>query len=38
MLALISYKVANTKVDNKVYDPFEILGLSTVRCLARYMR
>ena len=32
MLALLSYKVANTKVDNKVYDPFEILGLSTVRC------
>ncbi|KAJ3852121.1 Sec63 Brl domain-containing protein [Lentinula lateritia] len=28
VFAFLSYKVANAKMDNKVYDPFEILGLS----------
>jgi translocation protein SEC63 len=28
LFAFLSYKVANAKNDNKVYDPFEVLGLS----------
>ncbi|KAJ3745376.1 Sec63 Brl domain-containing protein [Lentinula detonsa] len=28
VFAFFSYKVANAKMDNKLYDPFEILGLS----------
>ncbi|KAJ7580214.1 Sec63 Brl domain-containing protein [Mycena floridula] len=28
-LAFVSYKVANAKIESTVYDPFEILGLST---------
>jgi hypothetical protein len=28
---LLAYKVATTKVDNKIYDPFEILGIKSVR-------
>jgi translocation protein SEC63 len=27
---LLSYKVATTKIENKIYDPFEILGIRTV--------
>ncbi|TFK35050.1 DnaJ-domain-containing protein [Crucibulum laeve] len=27
LLAFISYKVSNTKLDTKLYDPFEILGI-----------
>ncbi|KAI0301942.1 Sec63 Brl domain-containing protein [Multifurca ochricompacta] len=26
---LLSYKAATTKIDNKIYDPFEILGIKT---------
>ncbi|KAI0313248.1 Sec63 Brl domain-containing protein [Amylostereum chailletii] len=29
VFAALSYKVAHIKVDNKVYDPFEILGISS---------
>ncbi|KAJ4473619.1 Sec63 Brl domain-containing protein [Lentinula aciculospora] len=28
VFVLFSYKVANAKMDNKIYDPFEILGIS----------
>lgn len=38
LFAFLCYKVANVKQDGKVYDPFEILGIRTVRvdrCLAR---
>jgi hypothetical protein len=28
--AFLAYKTAGAKIENKVYDPFEILGLSTV--------
>jgi translocation protein SEC63 len=27
---LLSYKVATTTIDNKIYDPFEILGIKSV--------
>lgn len=30
LFGYISYKVANATLDNKVYDPFEILGIRTV--------
>ncbi|KAF5377761.1 hypothetical protein D9757_008081 [Collybiopsis confluens] len=29
LLGYLSYKVANAKLDNKIYDPFEILGISS---------
>jgi len=29
--SLLAYKVATTKVDNKIYDPFEILAIKSVR-------
>ena len=29
LFAYVAYKVANAKIDNKVYDPFEILGIKT---------
>jgi len=29
--AFVSYKVSQLKVENKVYNPFEILGIKTVR-------
>ncbi|TFY83259.1 hypothetical protein EWM64_g752 [Hericium alpestre] len=29
LFGLISYKLSNTAIENKVYDPFEILGLKT---------
>ncbi|EIN04311.1 hypothetical protein PUNSTDRAFT_108433 [Punctularia strigosozonata HHB-11173 SS5] len=29
VFGLLAWKVANTKLDNKLYDPFEILGIST---------
>jgi preprotein translocase subunit Sec63 len=32
-VALLSWKVLNTVTDNKVYDPFEILGISSVRAI-----
>lgn len=28
--SLLAYKVATTKIDNKIYDPFEILGIKSV--------
>jgi hypothetical protein len=31
---LLAYKVATTKVDNKIYDPFEILGIKSVRLIS----
>ena len=31
IFTLLAYKVATTKVDNKIYDPFEILGIKSVR-------
>ena len=31
LVAFLVYKVVTTEVENKVYDPFEILGLRTVR-------
>ena len=35
MFSLLAYKVTTTKIDNKIYDPFEILGIKSVslRCL-----
>jgi hypothetical protein len=27
---LLAYKVSTTKIDNKIYDPFEILGIKSV--------
>lgn len=34
--AFVSYKVSQLKVENKVYNPFEILGIKTVRfCICR---
>ncbi|RDB15649.1 Translocation protein sec63 [Hypsizygus marmoreus] len=29
LLGYVCYKVANAKLDNKIYDPFEILGIKT---------
>ncbi|KAG5645765.1 hypothetical protein DXG03_005302 [Asterophora parasitica] len=31
LLGFICYKVANATLDNKIYDPFEILGISAAR-------
>jgi translocation protein SEC63 len=33
--SLLAYKVSTTKIDNKIYDPFEILGIKSVspKCL-----
>jgi hypothetical protein len=28
--SLLAYKVATTKIDIKIYDPFEILGINSV--------
>jgi hypothetical protein len=28
--SLLAYKVSTTKIDNKIYDPFEILGIKSV--------
>jgi len=30
LFAFLSYKAANAKFDNKIYDPFEILGIRAV--------
>lgn len=30
VFGLLAYKVATTKIDNKIYDPFEILGIKSV--------
>ena len=30
VFGLLSYKVANTTIENKIYDPFEILGIGSV--------
>ena len=31
LAGFLAYKVVSTEVENKVYDPFEVLGLRTVR-------
>ena len=31
LFALVAFKVAKSKIDTKVYNPFEILDLSMVR-------
>ena len=30
VFGLLAYKVTTTKIDNKIYDPFEILGIKDV--------
>ena len=30
VFGLLAYKVTTTKIDNKIYDPFEILGIKSV--------
>ena len=30
VFSLLAYKVSTTKIDNKIYDPFEILGIKSV--------
>jgi hypothetical protein len=30
VFSLLAYKAATTKIDNKIYDPFEILGIKSV--------
>jgi hypothetical protein len=30
VFSLLAYKVTTTKIDNKIYDPFEILGIKSV--------
>jgi translocation protein SEC63 len=30
VFGLLSYKVANTTIENKIYNPFEILGIGSV--------
>lgn len=34
-VTFLSYKVAHAELENKVYNPFEILGISTVRLIPR---
>jgi translocation protein SEC63 len=33
-VGLLSWKILNTKLDIKIYNPFEILGISSVRCFS----
>jgi preprotein translocase subunit Sec63 len=37
LFALLAYYVSQQEVENKVYDPFEILGLRSVRFLLDYL-